>query len=64
MTHPVDMLEPECLSDTNLLPKRDSLKPDNYQWWELRIQMSQAISLKRIADRLDKLGVDKEINVV
>jgi len=46
--HPVDQLEPGALVSSNLLfPIADS-KVDGY-----RIQLSIAISLKRIADKLD-----------
>lgn len=48
MVHPVEQLEPGALSDTTLLPPmKDHVVND------LRIQMSIAISLKRIADILE-----------
>ncbi len=46
MIHPVDALEQDALGDTSLLPTP-------LEDFDLRVQMSIAISLKRIADLLD-----------
>lgn len=43
--HPVDQLEPGALTDSTLVPPMADHKID-----DLRVQMSIAISLKRIAD--------------
>lgn len=58
--HPVDQLEPAALGDTALMPGRDLLGRNHdlstADWWSQRIAMSQAISLKRIADALQRLS--------
>lgn len=46
--HPVDQLEPGALTSSALVPPMQSHVID-----ELRIQLSIAISLKRIADTMD-----------
>lgn len=46
--HPVDQIEPAALSDSNLLFPMEGFKVDAY-----RLQLSIAISLKRIADTMD-----------
>lgn len=46
--HPLDQLEPACLTDTSMLPSF-RLAP------EMMIAMSQAVSLKRIADIMESV---------
>jgi hypothetical protein len=46
--HPIDLIEPAAVIDSNLLFPIEDGKVDPY-----RLQLSIAISLKRIADKLD-----------
>jgi hypothetical protein len=53
--HVLDAIEPEALSDTAMMKRWN---PDVIDTQMFRVQLSQAISLKRIADALSGTGLD------